>query len=149
MDLREDIDICRVGTPIGARIGDGFEQLVLAGGYDHNWVLNPTHGGLRSPNSLAAHAWSPRTGIRMTVSSNMPGVQFYTGNFLDGCPRGKGGAPYGKRWGFCLETQFYPDTPNRPEFPSCVLRPEQGELCRRTSYRFFHADSIDPPAPSK
>ncbi len=116
MDLREDIDICRVGTPIGARIGDGFEQLVLAGGYDHNWVLNPTHGGLRSPNSLAAHAWSPRTGIRMTVSSNMPGVQFYTGNFLDGCPRGKGGAVYGNRHGFCLETQHFPDSPNRPEF---------------------------------
>ena len=58
----------------------------------------------------------------MEVLTTLPGVQFYTGNYLAGCPAGKGGAPYGKRWGFCLETQFFPDSPNHENFPSCVLR---------------------------
>ncbi len=109
MDLRGEI--CSLGAPIGTHIDDDFEQLVLAGGYDHNWVLN---GGFGSTS--VARAWSPKTGILMAVTSNMPGVQFYTGNYLDGCPRGKGGAAYGRRHGFCLETQHFPDSPNRPEF---------------------------------
>ena len=108
----------RAFTPIGARIDEPFEQLQLAGGYDHNWAIPGWDGTLRT----AARARSPKTGITMEVETDLPGVQFYAGNYLDGCPAGKGGAPYAKRWGFCLETQFYPDSPNHENFPSCVLR---------------------------
>jgi len=73
----------------------------------------------------------------MEVLSPLPGIQFYTGNYLDGCPAGKGGAPYARRWGFCLETQFYPDSPNQPGFPSCVLRP--GETYAHTTVFHFAA----------
>lgn len=131
MDLRR-------AQPIGARIGEDFPQLVLAGGYDHNWVLRPNSG------LPAAMAFSKNTGVAMSVHTDMPGIQFYAGNFLGGCPAGKGGAAYGDRCGFCLETQFYPDSPNRPDFPSCALR--AGEEFRHwTSYRFFCRDSIDTP----
>lgn len=111
MDLRRPL-------PIGSHVEDSFEQLTLAGGYDHNWVIDGWDGVLRP----AARAWSPETGIAMDVRSTLPGLQFYSGNYLDGCPRGKGGAPYARRWGFCLETQYFPDAPNRPEFPSAVLK---------------------------
>ena len=74
----------------------------------------------------------------MEVLSTLPGVQFYTGNYLDGCPAGKGGAAYANRWGFCLETQFYPDTPNHESFPSCVLR--AGEEFRHTAMFRFAAE---------
>lgn len=124
MDLREP-------TPIGAHIGDDFPQLLQAGGYDHNWIPNGEPGSLRP----IARASSAVTGISMEVLSTLPGVQFYTGNYLDGCPAGKGGAPYANRWGFCLETQFYPDSPNHENFPSCVLR--AGETFRHTAtFRF-------------
>ena len=124
MDLRE-------WQAIGAHIDDDFDQLTMAGGYDHNWAVD-WRGG-RGGEIAAAE--SPDTGICMAVRSTMPGVQFYTGNFLSGCPTGKRGAVYKNRCGFCLETQFFPDSPNRPEFPSCVLRP--GEFYRhRTIYRF-------------
>lgn len=124
MDLRQL-------TPIGAHIDEPFAQLQLAGGYDHNWAVNGWDGTLRP----IARAMSLKTGISMTVESTLPGVQFYAGNYLDGCPAGKGGAAYARRGGFCLETQFFPDSPNHENFPSCVLRP--GEEYRAvTVYRF-------------
>ena len=124
MDLRQP-------TPIGARIDEAFPQLLQAGGYDHNWIPVGESGALRP----IARASSPATGVSMEVLSTLPGVQFYTGNYLDGCPAGKGGAPYGGRWGFCLETQFYPDSPNHDNFPSCVLR--TGEAFHHTTvFRF-------------
>ena len=121
----------RTPAPIGARIGEDFPQLLQAGGYDHNWIPHGDPGTLRP----IARAASAATGLSMEVLSTLPGVQFYTGNYLDGCPAGKGGAPYARRWGFCLETQFYPDSPNQPGFPSCVLRP--GETYAHTTvFRF-------------
>lgn len=107
----------RIPQPMGARWDAPFPQLTQAGGYDHNWVIDGWDGTLRR----AARAWSPASGIRMEILTTMPGVQFYSGNYLDGCPAGKGGAPYGKRWGFCLETQYFPDSPHQPDFPSAVL----------------------------
>ena len=127
----------RIARPIGARISEPFRQLELAGGYDHNWAL--THGQHRE---RCAWAWSPDTGIAMDVITDLPGVQFYTGNFLAGCPAGKGGAVYGNRHGFCLETQFFPDTPNRPAFPPCVLRAGE-QFTSKTSYGFGIADSAE------
>lgn len=128
MDLRRT-------QPIGACIDEDFEQLTIAGGYDHNWVIDGWDGTLRS----AAWAWSPDTCIVLECFTTLPGVQFYAGNYLDGCPAGKGGAPYAKRWGFCLETQFFPDSPNNPNFPSCVLK--AGEEHRsKTVYRFSAPD---------
>lgn len=127
----------RIAQPIGAHIGDPFEQLALAGGYDHNWVL----AGNRSTKKFA-RAWSPDTGIAMNVITDLPGVQFYTGNFIQGCPAGKGGAAYGDRHGFCLETQFFPDTPNKPAFPSCVLRAGE-QFSSKTSYVFSISDCAD------
>ena len=128
MDLRR-------AQPIGACIDEPFEQLVFAGGWDHNWAVDGWDGGLRP----AAWAWSPVTGIALEAFTTLPGIQFYSGNYLDGCPAGKGGAPYAKRWGFCLETQYFPDSPNRPGFPSCVLR--AGEEYRSTTvYRFSAPD---------
>ena len=124
MDLRE-------GLPIGQRIEEPFEQLTMAGGYDHNWVLDGADSSLRR----AARAWSQETGVELEVWTTQPGVQFYSGNYLDGCPAGKGGAPYGKRWGFCLETQHYPDSPHHDNFPSTVL-PAGAEYRQRTEYRF-------------
>ncbi len=123
----------RTPAPIGARIGEDFPQLLQAGGYDHNWIPNGQPGALRT----AARAASAVTGVSMEVLSTLPGIQFYTGNYLDGCPAGKGGAPYARRWGFCLETQFYPDSPNQPGFPSCVLRP--GETYAHTTVFHFAA----------
>lgn len=103
--------------------------------FDHNWAVNGWDGAVRP----AARAWSADTGIAMEVLTTMPGVQFYTGNFLDGCPRGKGGAPYDKHWAFCLETQYYPDSPNHPGFPSAVLA--AGEIYEsKTVYRFRTGD---------
>ncbi len=124
MDLREL-------TAIGEHIDDGFQQLAFAGGYDHNWVLDGESGVLRP----AARAVCPANGVAMEVLTTLPGIQFYSGNYLDGCPAGKGGAPYAKRWAFCLETQFFPDAPNHGEFPPAVLR--AGETFRhRTEFRF-------------
>jgi len=99
--------------------------------YDHNWAVSGWDGTPRP----AARAWSPDTGIFMEVLTTLPGVQFYTGNFLDGCPAGKGGAVYEKKCAFCLETQYYPDSPNHPDFPSAVLH--AGEVYEsKTIYRF-------------
>jgi len=118
-------------TPIGARIGSKDEQLLLAGGYDHNWVLNRRGDA----PSLAARVESPATGRVLEVLTTEPGVHFYSGNFLDGTFAGKGGRIYGRRHGLCLETQHFPDSPNQPGFPSTVLRP--GETYRTTTvFRF-------------
>ncbi len=109
----------RTRTPIGARIGAEDEQLKLAGGYDHNFVLNGEAGKLR----LVVHVSEPRSGRVLEVLTTEPGVQLYTGNFLDGSLIGKGGQVYKHRSGFCLETQHFPDSPNQAAFPSTVLRP--------------------------
>ena len=118
-------------TAIGARINDDEEQLKLGNGYDHTWVINGRPGVLR----LAATASEPTSGRRMEVWTTEPGMQFYTGNFLDGSLTGKAGKPYPRRSGFCFETQHYPDSPNQPSFPSTTLRP--GATYRSTTiYRF-------------
>jgi len=118
-------------TPIGARIDSDYEQLKFGGGYDHNWVVN---WGGRSL-MLAARVYEPTTGRVMEVLTTEPGIQFYSGNFLDGTITGKNGIVYKHRYGFCLETQHYPDSPNKPNFPSTVLRP--GEKYQTTTvYRF-------------
>ena len=105
-------------TVIGERLDADFEALKFGGGYDHCWVLGQGTG-LR----LAARVKNPETGRVMEVSSNQPAIQFYGGNFLDGTVKGKGGVSYAKRSALCLETEGFPDAPNRPAFPSCVLRP--------------------------
>jgi aldose 1-epimerase len=111
----------RSPTPIGARIDQPDEQLVRGKGYDHNFVLNRSGAG----RVHAVHVLEPASGRTLDVETTEPGVQFYTGNFLDGTLTGKGGRVYGHRSGFCLETQHFPDSPNHPAFPSTVLRPGQ------------------------
>ncbi|MDX1428860.1 MAG: aldose epimerase family protein [Rhodothermales bacterium] len=118
-------------TTIGERIDAGDDQLRIAGGYDHNFVLNGRPGEMR----LAARVYEPTTGRVMKVATTEPGLQLYTGNFLDGTIIGKQGRVYGHRNGFCLETQHFPDSPNQPAFPSTILRPGQ-EYRSRTSYAF-------------
>ena len=110
----------RQPTAIGARIDQDDEQLLAGGGYDHNFVLNRTGDGL----SLAARVTEPSTGRVLEVFTTEPGVQFYSGNFI-GDIKGKVGKAYGKRSGFALETQHYPDSPNQPGFPTTVLKPGQ------------------------
>ncbi len=105
---------------VGARIDDAFEALKLAGGYDHCWVLRAGQGV-----RLAAVVRDPVSGRTLEVLTDQPGIQFYTGNFLDGTAVGKGGIAYARRTGLCLETERMPDAPNQPEFPSAVLRPGQ------------------------
>jgi len=110
----------RTPTPVGARINDyDFVQLKNGNGYDHNWVLNPKGDVTRKCATLE----SPLTGIVLDVYTNEPGIQVYAGNFLDGSLTGKKGITYNQRASVCLETQKYPDTPNKPEWPSAVLRP--------------------------
>ena len=121
----------RSSTEIGARIGEPDRQLELGGGYDHNWVLRGKRGEVRR----VAELYEPESGRVMTVDTDQPGLQFYSGNFLDGSQTGKGGVVYGARTGLCLETQAYPDTPNQPHFPQVTLRP--GETYRHvTIYQF-------------
>jgi aldose 1-epimerase len=109
----------RKPTAIGARIDQADAQLKNGKGYDHNWVLNRTGSG----RQLAARVIEPKTGRTMEIETTEPGIQFYSGNFLDGKLTGKAGAVYKHRTGFCLETQHYPDSPNQPKFPSTTLRP--------------------------
>ncbi len=124
------LDFCQPAV-IGARIGDPHEQLRRAGGYDHNFVVNGQAGTLRP----AAIVTDPESGRRMTVETTEPGMQFYSGNFLDGSFTGRHGVKYGKHSGFCLETQHFPDSPNHPNFPTTVLRP--GETYRSTTVFSF------------
>jgi len=121
----------RKSTPIGARIEDNYEQLKFGGGYDHNWVLNKKGKTM----TLAAKVYEPTTGRVMEVRTAEPGIQFYAGNFLDGTLTGKRGIVYKHRYGFCLETQHFPDSPNKPGFPSTILRPG-GKYETTTIYRF-------------
>jgi aldose 1-epimerase len=109
----------RKPTAIGARIGQDDEQLKRGGGYDHNFVLTAAGDGLRRAGRLA----DPGTGRTMEILTTEPGIQFYSGNFLDGTIKGKGGVVYKYRSGLCLETQHFPDSPNQPSFPSTILRP--------------------------
>jgi len=111
----------RKPTTIGARIAAKDEQIERGGGYDHNYVLRGATGQLR----LAARVTEPKSGRVLEVYTTEPGIQFYSGNFLDGSTVGKSGKKYEKRGGLCLEAQHYPDSPNRPEWPSVVLRPGQ------------------------
>ncbi|HYM12418.1 MAG TPA: aldose epimerase family protein [Bryobacterales bacterium] len=118
-------------TAIGARIDQDDEQLKLGKGYDHNFALD-SGGGSLAP---AAQVYEPATGRLLEVSTTEPGIQFYTGNGLDGSIHGKGGKAYGRRSAFCLETQHFPDSPNKPAFPSTVLKP--GNTYRSaTVYKF-------------
>jgi len=109
----------RKSTPIGARINNDDPQLKAGKGYDHNWVLNRSGNGLQP----AARVVEPTTGRTLDIATTEPGIQFYSGNFLDGTITGKGGAVYKHRTGFCLETQHFPDSPNQPKFPTTTLRP--------------------------
>ncbi|MBW8036126.1 MAG: galactose mutarotase [Planctomycetes bacterium] len=118
-------------TAIGLRIDDDYEQLKPGGGYDHNWVLNKDGEDM----TLAASVYEPTTGRFMEVFTIEPGIQFYACNFLDGSVTGKESRVYKYRYAFCLETQHYPNSPNRPEFPSVVLRPGQ-EYKTSTIYKF-------------
>jgi len=118
-------------TPIGARINDNYEQLVLARGYDHNFVINRKESGLE----LAARVHEPSTGRVLEIYTTEPGVQFYSANFLDGTLTGKQGRVYKQHYAFCLETQHFPDSPNHPSFPSTILKPGQ-TYHSRTVYKF-------------
>ena len=125
MDFRE-------ATAIGERIDADYEQLELAGGYDQNWVLNEPGPGLHQAARVHHHG----TGRTMEMYTTEPGVQFYSGNQIPSHIPGKGGRRYGPRHGLCLEAQHFPDSPNRPEFPSTVLR--NGETYKQTTvYRFY------------
>lgn len=115
---------------IGERINDDHEQLRFTGGYDHNFCITGWDGALRQCAAVS----SPESGIKMNVYTTLPGVQFYAGNFLRGVP-GKNGAPMEKRGGFCLETQYYPDTPHWPDFPSCLF-PAGEHYTSKTVYAF-------------
>jgi aldose 1-epimerase len=114
----------RKPTAIGARIGGEHPQLQFGKGYDHNWVLARSGSDL----AVAAEVYEPKSGRTLTVTTTEPGLQFYAGNFLDGTITGKEGRVYRQRSGFCLETQHFPDSPNKPQFPSATLRP--GETYR-------------------
>lgn len=121
-------------TAIGARINSDDEQLKFGKGYDHNWVLERADkGGLQ----VAAEVFEPASGRVLEVLTTEPGIQFYSGNFLDGTVTGKRGQLYGYRTGFCLETQHFPDSPNHPNFPSTILKP--GEVFRSTTVLRFAA----------
>jgi aldose 1-epimerase len=112
----------------------GRDIAKVGNGYDHNYVIDQPKPGALVP---AAEVRDPKSGRVMKISTTEPGVQFYTGNYLDGSVTGKGGKAYQKNYGFCLETQHYPDSPNRPEFPSTTLRP--GETFRSTTVHEFSA----------
>lgn len=116
----------RQPTAIGARIGQDEQQLNFGGGYDHNYVLDAGAGTL----ALAARVYEPITGRVLEIHTTEPGVQFYTGNFLDGTITGKAGHVYAHRYGFCLETQHFPDSPNKPDFPTTILRPGEAYTSR-------------------
>jgi aldose 1-epimerase len=118
-------------TAVGKRIEDENKQLEYGKGYDHCWVLNGEDGEMR----LAATVHEPTSGRLMEVFTTEPGIQFYTGNFLNGKLTGKNGVAYQQRYGLCLETEHFPDSPNQPHFPSVELRPEE-TYQTKTTYKF-------------
>ncbi len=122
----------RKPVALGTRIAAEDAQLVIGKGYDHNFVLD---GGVTRKPRLVASMRDPKSGRALEIVTTEPGLQLYTGNFLDGTIKGKGGKVYGHREGFCLETQHYPDSPNHPSFPSVVLRPGK-HYQSTTLYRF-------------
>lgn len=128
MDLRTPVRI-------GAHINEAFAQLEQARGYDHNYAVNGVPGTLRS----AAQASCAETGISMKVSTTLPGLQFYTANFIEEGRTGKGGCSYGPRHAFCLETQHFPDAPNQPAFPSAILK-KGAEFDHVTAFSFASND---------
>lgn len=117
---------------IGNFIDAADPQIKAGGGYDHNFVFSGTWTDTLRP---VGRVTEPTSGRVMDLATTQPGVQFYTGNFLDGSVKGRGGRAYGKRSGFCLETQHFPDSPNKPQFPSVVLRP--GETYKSTTQYTF------------
>jgi aldose 1-epimerase len=119
-------------TVVGARINQDDEQLKYGKGYDHNWVLQ---GWKPDMLALAARVYEPKSGRVLEAWTTEPGIQFYTGNFLDGTGGGKGGKAYGRRFALCLETQHFPDSPNHAAFPSTVLKPGQ-QYRSTTVYKF-------------
>jgi len=121
----------RKPVTIGSRIAQEDQQLRNGKGYDHNFVLNRQGEGLVH----AARVYEPSTGRVLDVSTTEPGVQFYSGNFLDGSIKGKSGRLYQQHFGFCLETQLFPDSPNQPQSPSTILRPGT-EFRSRTVFAF-------------
>ena len=125
----------RQAMPIGARIRSGDQQMVNGRGYDHNFVVNRSGDGM----SLDARAYDPSTGRIMEISSDQPGIQFYTGNFLDSTIVGAAGKQYRQGDGFCLETQHFPDSPNHPDFPTTLLKP--GETYKTTTVHKFSTDA--------
>ena len=127
MDLRRPVTI-------GGQIHADFHQLVQAGGYDHNYVLDGATGIMHP----AAAAYAPKTGIRLQVNTTQPGLQLYTANSLPDGQRGKGGCVYGRHHGFCLETQYFPDSPNQPAFPGVIL--EKGQTYEHTTEFVFDID---------
>ncbi len=122
-------------TAINSRITDNFQQLILAHGYDHNWVLNKSKPG---EMSFAAKAYDPMSGRIMTVDTTEPGIQFYTGNYLDGTVLGSSDTVYRQGAGYTFETQHYPDSPNHPNFPSTELKP--GQTFASTTVFHFSTD---------
>jgi aldose 1-epimerase len=123
----------RKATVIGARIDAADEQIQFGAGYDHNFVVNPGEGP-----TLAARVMDPQSGRVMEVLTTQPGVQFYTANHINGEIKGKEGAMYHRRGGYCFETQHFPDSPNQPKFPSTVLKPGQ-KFHETTIFRFSSA----------
>ena len=121
----------RKGASIGSQIHDSYDQLGFTGGYDHNFVLNDWNGSLRS----VARLYEPTTGRLLEILTTQPGMQFYSGNFLDGSFTGKNGVVYERYTGLCLEPQHFPDAPNHPNFPPTVLRPGE-EYKQSTLLRF-------------
>lgn len=121
----------RKSKTIGKDIRTDNEQLEKAHGYDHCWVLNEQDSGMR----FAASAYHPESGRFLEVFTTEPGIQFYTGNFLDGTLPAKGGGTYKKRTGFCLETQHFPDSPNHEKFPSVILEPGE-KYSSKTTFKF-------------
>ncbi len=122
----------RIPVAIGVRINQKDEQLIRGIGYDHNWVLNKKDSTI----ALAASLYEPTSGRVMDVFTTEPGLQFYSGNFLDGSAIGKAAKVYNYRYGLCLETQHFPDSPNKPQFPSTVLRPGE-RYATTTVYHFL------------
>ena len=131
LDVEETPMDFLTATAIGARIDNAYVQLAFAGGYDHNFVVKDFTGLMRR----AAYVYEPESGRTLEVLTTQPGIQFYSGNFLDGTLKGKYGMVYEKRSGLCLETQHFPDSPNHPNFPSTVLEPGD-EYHQTTIWRF-------------
>jgi aldose 1-epimerase len=125
----------REAMPVGLRINDAHEQLIFTGGYDHNFVVDGNNGELK----LAARLYDPASGRVLTVATTEPGIQFYSGNFLDGTYTGRHGSGYTRHKGLCLETQHFPDSPNHPRFPTTSLKP--GETMHSTTIFTFDCES--------